>query len=65
MTTSLDIYRTANLMIQQHGEEAALQAAMRADEMLAKGNMDGKAVWMRVIESIEELQATEPESAVH
>jgi len=28
MTTSLDIYRTANLMIQQHGEEAALQAAM-------------------------------------
>jgi len=63
MTTSLDIYRTANLMIQQHGEEAALQAAMRADEMLAKGNMDGKAVWMRVIESIEELQATEPESA--
>jgi len=65
MTSNLNIHRTANLMIQQHGEEAALQAAMRADEMLAKGNMDGKAVWMRVIEAIGELQATEPEGAIH
>ena len=59
MTSDLDIYRTANLLIQQHGEEAAIQAAMKADEMLAKGDMDGKAVWMRVIEAIEELWDTE------
>ena len=65
MTTNIDIYRTANLMIQQHGEEAAIQAAMKADEMLAQGNLDGKAVWMQVIEVIEELQMTEPETALH
>ena len=58
MTTNIDIYRTANLMIQQHGEEAAIQAAMKADEMLAQGNLDGKAVWLGVIKAIEELQAT-------
>ena len=37
---------------------------MMADEMLAKGDMDGKAVWLQVIKAIEELQATEPEGAV-
>jgi|TARA_B100000315_G_scaffold157945_1_gene146594 hypothetical protein len=30
LTSSLDIYRTANLLIQQHGDEAAIQAAMKA-----------------------------------
>jgi len=65
MTTNIDIYRTANLMIQQHGEEAAIQAAMKADEMLAQGNLDGKAVWLGVIKAIEELQATEPRGIAH
>lgn len=65
MPREIDIYRTANLLIQQHGEEAAIQAAMKADEMLAKGDMDGKAVWMRVIEAIEELWDTESEGTVH
>ena len=65
MTSKIDIYRTANLFIQQHGEEAAIQAAMKADEMLARGDMDGKAVWMRVIEAIEELWDTESEGTVH
>ena len=60
MTASLDIYRTANLMIQQHGEEASIHAAMKADEMLAQGNLDSKAVWLGVIKAIEELQVTEP-----
>ena len=28
MTTNIDIYRTANLLIQQHGEEATIHAAV-------------------------------------
>jgi len=52
-------------MIQQHGEEASIQAAMKADEMLAQGNLDGKAVWLGVIKAIEELQASEPEGTLH
>jgi len=60
-----DIYRTANLLIQQHGDEATIHAAMIADEMLEKGDLDGKAVWLRVGKAIEELQATEPEGPVH
>ena len=31
MTSALDIYRTANVLIREHGEDAALEAAQRAD----------------------------------
>ncbi len=34
MTSDLDIYRTANVLIREHGEDAALEAAQRADAML-------------------------------
>ncbi len=30
MTSDLDIYRTANVLIREHGEDAALEAAQRA-----------------------------------
>ena len=31
MILDLDIYRSANLLIQQHGQDAPIHAAMRAD----------------------------------
>ena len=37
------IYRSANLLIDQHGGEAPIHAAMRADEFLDKGDLDGAA----------------------
>ena len=30
----LDIYRSANLLVKQHGDEASIHTAMRADEVL-------------------------------
>jgi hypothetical protein len=33
MTSDLDIYRTANVLIREHGEDAALEAAQCADAM--------------------------------
>ena len=35
MTADIDIYRAAKLFIDQHGDLAALQAAMRTDALLA------------------------------
>ncbi len=32
MTTDIDIYRTTNLLIEQHGEDAPIHAAMQAEE---------------------------------
>ncbi len=59
MTSDLDIYRTANVLIRDHGEDADLEAAQRADAMLEKGDMDGAAVWRRVLKAVEELQRKE------
>ena len=61
MTSDLDIYRTANLLIERHGRDAQIEAAMRADELLDKGDMDGFAVWKRILKAVEELEATEAE----
>ena len=68
MTSNLDIYRSANVLVKQHGDDAPIHAAMRADEMLDKGNLDGCAVWKRIIKAVEELQGTtvpKPGEAVH
>ena len=55
----LDIYRSANELIKQHGEDAPIHAAMRADELLEAGDLDGQAVWKRILKAIEELQSKE------
>ena len=43
MTSDLDIFRTANVLIREHGEDAAPEAAQR-DAMLEKGCLDGQRV---------------------
>ena len=47
MTSDLDIYRTANVLVKHYGEDAAIEAAQRADAMLEKGSLDGN----RLLES--------------
>ena len=59
MVSDLDIYRSAKLLIDQHGEDASLEAAMRADKLLAAGDMDGKRTWVRIMKAVEELQRQE------
>ena len=61
----LDIYRTARMLIDEHGEEASIEAAMRADERLETGDLDGRTVWVRVLGAVKELQATSrPDHAI-
>ncbi len=60
MTSALDIYRSAKLLIDQHSEDAARHAAMRADALLEAGDIEGRRVWRRILEAIEELQRTRP-----
>jgi triphosphoribosyl-dephospho-CoA synthetase len=62
MIAEIDIWRSANLMVREHGEDAALEAAQRADTMLERGDMDGCAVWKRILKAIEELQREVPKS---
>ena len=34
MTSEIDIYRSAQVLVKRHGEDAPIHAAMRADELL-------------------------------
>ncbi len=60
MTSDLDIYRAANELIKQYGDEAPIHAAMKADELLEAGDLVGKAVWVRIAKAVEELLSEEP-----
>ncbi len=55
MTSDLDIYRSANELIKQYGEAADIEAAMRADGCLVAGDMEGEAVWLRIVKAVEAL----------
>ena len=67
MIPDLDIWRSANVLVKQQGEDAPIHAAMRADAMLDISDLDGYAEWKRILRAVEELQGTEPKmgEAVH
>ncbi len=67
MISDLDIYRSANLLVKQHGPDAPIHAAMRTDAMLEKGELGGFSVWKRILWAVEELQRPEsgPGAWVH
>jgi hypothetical protein len=54
--SDLDVYRCAQMVLRQHGDEAALFAAERADALLAAGDMEGQSVWKRVLRAVVELR---------
>ena len=64
MTSDIDIFRVANLLVKQHGPDAPIHAAMRADAMLDKGDLDGYAVWRRILRAVEELLSKERPAGV-
>ena len=59
MTSDIDTYRSANELIKQYGEAADIEAAMRADELMDAGDMEGEAVWLRIVKAVEELLSEE------
>lgn len=55
MVTERDIWATAKMLVDQHGTDAPIHAAMRADAMRDRGDVDGQAVWKRIMRAAEEL----------
>jgi hypothetical protein len=43
-------------MVKRYGEDAAIQAGMRADELLVEGGIGGAATWLAITRAIEKLQ---------
>ena len=66
MTDDLDIYRAAKLVIDQHGDDAALYASGRADVLLEDGDIEGATIWRRITAAVEELQRQRrPDEAIN
>ncbi len=59
MIPDLDIYRSAQMLVKRHGQDAPIHAAMRAEAMLDKGDLDGYAAWKRIVKAVEELLSKE------
>ncbi len=60
MIPDIDIWRSANVLVKHHGQNAPIRAAMRADAMLEAGDMDGYAAWRRILRAVEEMGNTTP-----
>ncbi len=67
MIPDLDIYRSAQVLVKRHGQDAPIEAAMQANAMLEVGDLDGFSVWKRILWAVEELQRAEsgPGAWVH
>jgi hypothetical protein len=53
---SVDVWRTAHLLMKTSGGEAALIAARRADSLNNQGDLAAFAAWCRVVLAIIDLE---------
>lgn len=60
MTSEIDIYRSAALVLRDHGREALDTALGRARELDEAGDGMGAATWRRIAQAIATLQKSEP-----
>ncbi len=67
MTSDLDVFRSAQMLIGTHGEDAAPKISAVADAMRERENMEGVATWRRVLKAVDEMQRKEraPGEATH
>ena len=68
MIVEIDVWRAAQQLVRRYGETAWFEAVRRADAMLDKGDVDGAAVWRRIVKAVEALQDRAPPgegTAVH
>lgn len=64
MLSDWELWAVANKLISEHGESAAIEAALKADEMLERADFDGQRVWLSVLRRIAELIET-PSGTAH
>ena len=51
----LEIYRSARMILNVYGDDAAFQAAERAEKLRLAGDSDGWATWREVINAVAKL----------
>ncbi|MGB4057720.1 MAG: hypothetical protein WBK77_06525 [Alphaproteobacteria bacterium] len=56
MTSEIDIYRAAKVLLDKHGSEAIQEAQHRYEELLACGNEEGARLWQKIVKATEWIQ---------
>ena len=65
MITEIDIWRAAQLMLRWYGDMAQEESIRRVDELSAAADFTGVAIWLRIIEAIDQLANITPPGPVH
>ena len=55
MLSEWELWACANELIRQHGVDAAVHAALKADEMMERSDLDGARTWRLIVHRINEL----------
>mgnify|MGYP003579383646 CR=1 FL=1 len=58
-----ELWACANAQVRQHGNDAPFHAAMRADALLERGDLDGSRNWRLILARIDHLLAPPGTSA--
>ena len=57
----IHIFRAAALLIKNHGNGASTHAGGRYDKMMDSGNIEGAAVWLRIMKAIHDTERVTPQ----
>jgi hypothetical protein len=60
VVSDVDVWRAANVLIREHGADAALIAAQRGDALLKEGDVEGQRVFVAIVKAISELVRLTP-----
>lgn len=60
MTPDRELWASAIEIINKHGCDAGIHAAMKADALLEAGEIDGALTWQRILSRVNELQRDAP-----
>lgn len=58
MSSAIDIWRAASVLIKEYAGDAEVAAAQRADALLAEGEIEGASFFKSVLSAINELRRT-------
>jgi len=60
MVDDPDIWRAANIRLKRDELDVAPEAPMRTDELLSRGDVEGYAVWQRILGAVVDIARNQP-----
>ena len=65
MVPEIDVWRVAERLLELHGPDASIHAALRANELHSLGDFEGQVTWVRILRAVAALLSADSRGAVH